>query len=407
MTQFESGPAEEPPRQSQQQAVARGLRSRSLAFATTLIVAGVGAGAYLLVPSLLRGSTRAQTPPVRERAQFLIKQGERIYIPPGSQLRNRLVIAPVAEKEIRRKLVLPAVVEVDPTRTVKVLSPVAGQVVDVAIQVGARVAQGDVLAVIESGDLAQAFADQDKARAAQKLAKQTLDRLLGLEKTRAIPVKDREQAQNDLAQSEAELARAEQRLRAMAVSPDQKAGSRLPLKALASGSVIDLQLAPGAYINDITLPVMTIANLDTIWVTANVAEKDSALVEKGESAEVVFTAYPGEVFKGQIFFVSDVLDPDTRRTKVRIAFLNPDTRFKPNMFAVATLLAPKQSLPTIPTTALVLRGETDQVFMEVAPWTFEARSVRVNSLQGDEAAVEGGIKVGDRIVVAGGVLLND
>jgi cobalt-zinc-cadmium efflux system membrane fusion protein len=179
------------------------------------------------------------------------------------------------------------------------------------------------------------------------------------------------------------------------------------LKALAAGSVIDLQLAPGAYINDITIPVMTIANLETIWVTANVAEKDSGLVEKGESAEVVFTAYPGEVFKGQIFFVSDVLDPDTRRTKVRIAFPNPDMRFKPNMFAVATLLAPKQNLPVIPTTALVLRDETDQVFMEVAPWTFEARSVRVNALQGGEAAVESGIKVGDRIVVTGGVLLND
>src|SRR5262252_1334476 len=399
MTQFESGRDEPPPRQTRRQTVARGLRR--LAYATTLIVAAVGAGAYLLLPSVLRGPTRAQTPPVRERAQFLIKQGERIYIPPGSQLRNKLVIAAVAEKEIQRKLVLPAVVEVDPTRTVKVLSPVAGQVVDVAIQVGARVAQGDVLAVIESGDLAQAFADQDKARAAQKLAKQTLDRLLGLEKTRAISVKDREQAQNDLAQSEAELARAEQRLRAMSVSPDQKAGSRLPLKALAAGSVVDLQLAPGAYINDITIPVMTIANLETIWVTANVAEKDSALVEKGESAEVVFTAYPGEVFRGQIFFVSDVLDPDTRRTKVRIAFPKPD------MFAVATLLAPKQSLPAIPTTALVLRDETDQVFIELAPWTFEARSVRVNALQGDEAAIEGGIKVGDRIVVTGGVLLND
>jgi cobalt-zinc-cadmium efflux system membrane fusion protein len=346
-------------------------------------------------------------PPVRERAGLPIKQGKRISIPPGSQLRDKLVIAAVADKEIQRKLVLPAVVEVDPTRSVKVLSPVAGQVIDVSVQVGARVSQGDVLAVIESGDLAQAFADQDKARAAQKLARQTLDRLLGLEKTHAIPVKDREQAQSDFAQAEAELERAERRLRAMGVSPEQKAGSRLPLKALAAGSVIDLQLAPGAYINDITIPVMTIANLETIWVTGNVAEKDSSLVVKGEPAEVVFTAYPHEVFKGQVFFVSDVLDPDTRRTKVRIAFPNPDTRLKPNMFAIATLLAPKQSTPVIPTTALVLRDETDQVFVEVAPWTFEPRSVRVDFLLGSEAAIEGGLKVGDRIVAAGGVLLND
>src|SRR5262249_37594419 len=162
--------------------------------------------------------------------------------------------------------------------------------------------------------------------ALQKLTKQTLDRMLGLEKTRAAAIKDRELAQNDYAQAEAELARAEQRLRAMGVSADQDGGSRLSLKALAAGSVIDMQLDPGAYINDITVPVMTIANLEIVWVTANVPEKDSALVVKGESADVVFTAYPREVFKGQLFFVSDVLDPDTRRTKVRIAFPNPNTR---------------------------------------------------------------------------------
>jgi membrane fusion protein, heavy metal efflux system len=407
MTHMESGRDERPPRQSLRQTLAQSVRRHRWAFATTLIAVLIATGAYLLLPNNWRGPTRAQTPLVRERAELLIKQGERLYVPPGSQLRDKLVMAAVAEKEIRRKLALPAVVEADPTRTVKVLSPVAGQVIDVAVQVGARVAQGDVLGVIESGDLAQAFADQDKARAAQKLAKQTLDRLLGLEMTRAVAVKDREQAQNDLAQAEAELARAERRLRAMGVSPDQKAGSRLPLKALAAGSVIDLQLAPGAYINDITVPVMTIANLETVWVTGNVAEKDSALVVKGETAEVIFTAYPRDVFKGQVFFVSDVLDPDTRRTKVRIAFPNPDTRLKPNMFAIVTLLAPRQSVPVIPTTALVLRDENDQVFMEVAPWTFEARSVRVAFLQGEEAAIDSGLKVGDRIVVAGGVLLND
>jgi membrane fusion protein, heavy metal efflux system len=45
--------------------------------------------------------------------------------------------------------------------------------------------------------------------------------------------------------------------------------------------------------------------------------------------------------------------------------------------------------------------------MQVAPWTFEARPVRVDFLQGDQAVIESGLKVGDRIVVAGGVLLND
>ena len=69
-------------------------------------------------------------------------------------------------------------VEADPARTAKVLPSVAGRVVDLKVQLGARVAAGEVLAVIEFGDLAQAFSDLEKARSALTLTKQTLDRLL-------------------------------------------------------------------------------------------------------------------------------------------------------------------------------------------------------------------------------------
>ena len=95
-----------------------------------------------------------------------------------------------------------------------------------------------------------------------------------------------------------------------------------------AGSVIDLAVAPGAYWNDATAALMTVADLSTVWVTASVPEKDTALVAKGQPVDVAFAAYPGEVFKGEVLFVSDVLDPDTRRTKVRIAFANPDTRLQ-------------------------------------------------------------------------------
>jgi len=130
-------------------------------------------------------------------------------------------------------------------------------------------------------------------------------------------------------------------------------------------------------------------------------------VTQGQAVEVVFTAYPGEIFKGRVLFVSDILDPDTRRTKVRIAFQNPDIRLKPNMFAGATFLAPKQTVPTVPTTAVVLRNEADQVFVEIAPWTFEARPVEIDFQQKDQAVVAHGLRAGEHVVVKGAVLLND
>jgi cobalt-zinc-cadmium efflux system membrane fusion protein len=373
-----------------------------------ILFAALTTGGYRFILNSSGGPARAQAPEKRESAPHLITEGSRIVIPEGSPLRSKLTVEAVGEKEIQRTLALPAMVEADPARTFKVATPVTGLVTDLKVRLGDRVTRGQELAVIDSGDLAQAYSDDEKAHATLKLAKQSLDRLLALEKTSAIAIKDREGAQNDYAQAQSELARAESRLRAIGVEVHPKEASRLlSLKAPATGSVIDLQIAPGAFLNDATAAIMTIANLDTIWVTANVPEKDTALVTIGQSVDVVFTAYPREVFKGQVLFASDVLDPDTRRTKVRIAFENPATRFKLNMFANATFLTPKENVLVLPTTALMLKNESDRVFVEVAPWTFEPRSVEVGFQQDDQAVVTGGLKAGDRVVVKGGVLLND
>jgi len=389
-----------------------------MAFAAVVLAAALAVGIFRTgvyrsaidaARSAITGVTSRQpVTALQHESPMLIREGARISVPEGSPLRGKLVVGAVEEREIQRKLVLPSVVEADPARTVKVLPPVAGRVIDLKVQLGERVVQGQELAVIDSGDLALAYADIEKAKSVRTLTKSALDRQLSLEKAGGTAIKDREQAQSDYNQAIAELDRAETRLRAIGVPADQKEQSRLlSLKAPVSGSVIDLQVARGAFLNDPTAAIMTIANLGTVWVTANVPERDTALVVKGQDVDVVLAAYPGEVFAGKVLFISDVLDPDTRRTKVRIAFENPDIMLKPNMFANATFLAPKQMVPVVPTSALVLKNETDQVFVEVAPWTFEARPIEVSFQQGDQAVVEGGLKAGEQVVVKGGVLLND
>ena len=388
-----------------------------MAFAVVVLTAALAVGIFRTgvyrsaidaARSTITGVSRPPVTALQHESPMLIREGARISVPEGSPLRGKLVVGAVEEREIQRKLVLPSVVEADPARTVKVLPPVAGRVTDLKVQLGERVVQGQELAVIDSGDLALAYADIEKAKSVRTLTKSALDRQLSLEKAGGTAIKDREQAQSDYNQAVAELDRAETRLRAIGVPADQKEQSRLlSLKAPVSGSVIDLQVARGAFLNDPTAAIMTIANLGTVWVTANVPERDTALVVKGQDVDVVLAAYPGEVFAGKVLFISDVLDPDTRRTKVRIAFQNPDIKLKPNMFANATFRAPKHMVPVVPASALVLKNESDRVFVEVAPWTFEARTVEVGFQQGDQAIVEGGLKAGERLVVKGGVLLND
>jgi membrane fusion protein, heavy metal efflux system len=343
-----------------------------------------------------------------EAPVVLTRVGDRIVVPPNSPLRTRLVVEEPTMKEVSRTLVLPAVVEADPTRTVKVLPPVAGRVIDLKVQLGARVTEGQELAVIDSSDLAQAFSDAEKARSTLRLTKQALDRLMILEKSSAIAVKEREQAQSDHAQAQSELERAESRLRAIGVPPDQKERSRLlSLKAPITGSVIDLQVAPGAFLNDPTAAIMTLANLDTIWVTANVPEKDISFVFTGQTVNVAFASYPEKVFTGKVLFVSDVIEPDTRRNKVRIAFDNPDKTLKPNMFASATFVAPSIMRIMVPNSALLMTNDRTSVFVEVASGAFERRDVEIAYQEGAAAAIKSGLEPGERVVVKGGVRLND
>jgi cobalt-zinc-cadmium efflux system membrane fusion protein len=276
------------------------------------------------------------------------------------------------------------------------------------VQLGERVTAGQPLVVIDSPDLAGAYADYDRAKAGMALARKSLDRQRGLAKIGGAAEKDLQQAENDFAAAEAELRRSEARLKQIGVEADTTAQSRtVTVAAPMAGSVIELDVGPGAYWNDATASLMTIADLRTIWVTANVPESDTAFVTKGQEVDVAFPAYPDAPRRGEVLFVSDVLDPDTRRTKVRIAFDNPDTRLRPGMFANVTFHAPARRAAVLPTSALVLKDDINQVYVETAPWTFEARTVDIGFQQGNEVVLKGGVAAGERVVVKGGVLLGD
>jgi membrane fusion protein, heavy metal efflux system len=338
---------------------------------------------------------------------MLIRQGETVFIPEGSPYRERVKIAPVEEKTVSATRVLPASVEADATRTISVLPPVTGKVAELKVRLGDEVKLAQALAVIDSGDLAQIYADHDKARAAVELTRRALERAKGLSKFGGGARKDLEQAESDFAQAQAEFDRTEARLKQIDASADRKDGRLLTINSPMDGTITSISTAAGALLNDATAAIMTVANLSSVWVTANVPEKDLSFVAKGQSVDVAFPAYPGEVFRGKVDIVSKVIDPDTRRNKVRIVFQNPDGKLKPNMFATVTFLAPPMQKLTVPTSALLMNNDTTTVFVETAPWTFARRNVQPEADQDENAPIRQGLWAGERIVVSGGVLLND
>lgn len=376
--------------------------------AVLLLLLGVLAGAVgyrLIVDS---PGFSEPSPVVVNVARELVRSGNRVSLPAGSPLRTALTVMPVAAKDIKRDLVLPAVVEANPAHLIKVDPPVAGRITQLKVELGERVKAGQPLVVIDSPDLGTAYSDYDRAKVLLALALKTRTREAELAKIGGAPLKDLQQAETDYATAQAEYQRAMSRLKQIGVNPDAPSKSEIvTVVAPMDGSVIDLTVAPGEYWNDPTAAMMTVADLNTVWVTASVPEKDIALVSTGQAVNVALAAYPDQVLKGNVLFVSDVLDPATRRTKVSIAFKNPDMRLRPGMFASVSFFAPTERVPVVPTSALVLKDDETQVFVETAPWTFEARDVDIAFQQGGQAVLKSGIKVGDRVVTKGGVLLSD
>jgi membrane fusion protein, heavy metal efflux system len=378
----------------------RGVRGLGVLLLACIVVAGA-------LDRLGSGASRADAnTPAVERT--LVRDGGKIFVPEGSPLRQRLVVHPVDVRLVTERLVLPAVVEADPARTAKVLPALPGRIAEVHVALGDHVRQGQVLAVIDSADLAQALNDAEKARSALSLAKKALDRQRALTAARAGAIKDQEAAEDAFTVAQAESKRAEARLKEIGATDEPRGGSRLlTVRSPTGGTVTDLQAARGTFFNDPTQPLMTISELGTVWVTANVPEKDIAFVKKGQDVDVTLLAYPGELRRGTVLFVSDVLEPDTRRAKVRIAFSNPDGALKPNMFATATFMASERAQLVVPTSSLLMNNDSTTVFVEIAPWTFERRKIDIGYEADKTVSILGGVTSGDRVVVAGGVLLND
>ena len=367
---------------------------------------GIGLGVLFLVLLLTHGfglwsgSGKGAAEP-----DLMVRQGGKILVPEGSALRGRLELAPAAAQAVSPKLSLPAVVESDPARTAAVLAPLGGRLIALKVALGDRVARGQALAVLDSPDLGQAFDDDVKAGDAFKLTSKNLQRQEAQNKLGVASDKDLDQARSDNSQAAAEYTRTQARLKMLGAG--DSSSHLLTVAAPMSGSITALNVAAGNMINDPTQPLMSIADLSTVWVTAMTPEKDVAAVAKNQDAEVTLLAYPDRVLHGKVLFVSDVIEPDSRRGKIRIAFANADYALKPNMFATVVITGRERSLLVLPSSALLMNNDRTSVFVATAPWTFERRNVDPDLGDGATVAIRSGLAAGDSVVVKGGILLND
>ena len=332
--------------------------------------------------------------------------GDRIVVPAGSALRSQLELGAATADSIRQRLTVPAVVEAVPEKFAHVYPPLTGHLQRLHVQLGEKVAEGQLVATLQSGDFTSAQGDYIKAKSAFTLAEKEIRREQALYEARIAATKDLEQAQNDFDNAQSDLQATLGRLRSFGFDPAKDAlGGPLSVFSPVAGTVVEIDSALNEFHNDPTVALMTIADLSTVWLTANVPENDLRFLHPEEEIEATVTAYPNETFRGKVRFIGDLIDPDTHTAKVRAVFENPGSRLKPGMFATVQFLDFPATRITVPAAAPVQIGSTTFIYVESSPWEFIPRQVKLGSQLGGRIIVEEGVEAKATVIAKGAVLL--
>jgi cobalt-zinc-cadmium efflux system membrane fusion protein len=156
---------------------------------------------------------------------------------------------------------------------------------------------------------------------------------------------------------------------------------------------------------DTTQPLMTVADLSHVWLSANVQEKDLHFLSVGQDIGATLVAYPEKKLTGRVLYIGDMLDPDTRTTKVRLLLDNPDGRLKPGMFATVLIKdIPKDEI-TVPIAAVVQVRNDAFVFEQTDSTTYLPRPVQLGQQHGDRVVITAGLTRSAKVVVKNAVLL--
>ncbi|HWO01538.1 MAG TPA: efflux RND transporter periplasmic adaptor subunit [Blastocatellia bacterium] len=299
---------------------------------------------------------------------------------------------------------------------------------------GSVVRKGQKLADLQSADIDEAEADFLKAQADYenarrtseaevKLAQQTYDRTKMLYEKTIAPGKALQSAEHDLqvakataessiASTKAALASArhhllilgltESDMNSLATKSDYAAV--FSLTSPISGTVVERNATVGATVGS-DASVFKIVDTSSVWIDANVFEKDLSRVKLGQQVNVSVTAFPNSIFTGKVIFVSTVVDPDTRSVKVRTEVPNRDARLKPDMFANVEIITDvNRTSISIPQSALLNDGGQSVVFV-AAGGGFEKRTVLPGIQSDDRVEIISGLKAGDKVVIKGNYLL--
>ncbi len=324
-------------------------------------------------------------------------------------------VAAVGKGTVARRIVVPGTVIIHADRIARISVKLSATVAELRKKIGDSVAKDEVLAVLESREVADAKSDYLAARLTNELQQDLFQRDKALWDNRVASEQQFIRSRNQAAQTKMKLDIARQKLIALGVDDQEIAGlptlperllPRQDVRSPIAGRVVerkvDLGMAVGR--DNLETELFVVADLDRVWVDLAVSPTDLPSIKEGQALVVASRSVPQKA-EGRVIFISPLLDKDTRTARVVAEIENADGRWRPGSFVSATIATDERPAAIVVPAAAVQSIAGEKVVFVRTAEGFRKRPIVAGRSDERWTEVTGGLQAGEMIAVSNTFLL--
>lgn len=328
-----------------------------------------------------------------------------IHLIPNSELEKQLLVEEVSSQDIEYYFSTTGKVRPLVDKYAEITAPFNGRILKNYVRLGQQIKKNEPIFELNSPDFLESQKEYLDAKEEWELAKNHLSRQEDMLKNDVGSLQELEIARTEYQTKKNTYLHSKAALEMWQVNTASMAlGQPLIVRSPISGKLLEHHLILGQYVREDEGALAVIANLEKIWVAAQIKEKDMSLLENIDSVKIKHPQQANTWINGEVFHIASFVNEDTRSVDLLIACDNPNEIFKPGMFTNLQLSSIGKNRIVVPATS-VIQKENSFVFREVEPYIFEAVKVTIGATIGQNVEIIEGIETQDKIATKGAIYL--
>ena len=332
----------------------------------------------------------------------------------SAEILDQIKFEPAKIIPIKKTLDIPGSIEVKQNLLARIGSPVQGRIIEIKGELGKTVKQGDVLAVINSTELAKQQLAYIKSVQMVELKTKAYERAVLLFDADVVSEAQKLQRKTELSAAKADMEASKDQLFVMGMTIDEIEAiqSEIQIDAITNivakidGKIIKKNVNVGQVV-DPTEDIFTIAMLNEVWGVAQVPERQIGFLKEGDDLLIDVPAYENKSVEGKITYLGDIVDPVTRTVTIRTEIDNAHGLLKPDMLITMKVSGKSIEKVGVPINAIVSIDDIPNIFVKTGENKFLMRPVTLGVKNKDAVHIDDGLLEGEEVVIDGAFHLNN